>query len=135
MPWHYLQDKKKKHFWCFIGVYAATNPKKKNLFEKKKKWKCIFCQAQTAKKKNAISCYAWQIKPVNPVFKESQSKNQNFWVKMSFIHRNLEKNGKSRFFTKKWKIVCEKPMAFLANFLRLCENWILMCKSSFPIAN
>ena len=36
MPWHYLQDKKKKHFWCFIGVYAATNPKKKNLFEKKK---------------------------------------------------------------------------------------------------
>ena len=66
MPWHFLQDKKKSVFWCFIGVYAATNPKKKNLFEKKKV-KMHILPGTDCEKKNAISSYAWQIKPVNPV--------------------------------------------------------------------
>ena len=59
MPWHYLQDKKKSIFWCLIGVYAATNPKKKNLFEKKKSENAYFARHRLRKKKrNQLLCLA-----------------------------------------------------------------------------
>ena len=69
MPWHYLQDKKKSIFGVSLGFMLPQIPKKR-IYLKKKSENAYFARHRL-RKKNAISCYAWQIKPVNPVFKNS----------------------------------------------------------------
>ena len=50
-----LFKRKKRRFWCFKGIYAATNPKKKNLFEKKSE-NAYFARHRMRKKSNQLLC-------------------------------------------------------------------------------
>ena len=64
---------KKAFFGVSLGFMLPQNPKKKNLFVKKKFENAYF--AKNTMRKKIITCYAWRIKPVNPVCKTEEKQD------------------------------------------------------------